>query len=141
MGLLPIPSPGFTQGASRAGIRRREDDGGVGVWDPKFCVPQMARQDFPNGKFRCFPRWSLWSWGGAGSSYGCQPFECILVWFGLGSHCTDEGMWPIREGALDRCRGYRGEYDPRTKQNHCVWATDNLNNLGTHFDQNEGGPV
>ena len=42
--------------------------GGVGVWGlgpkKKFCVPKMARQVFPSCKFRFFPRWSLWSWGG-----------------------------------------------------------------------------
>ena len=32
--------------------------------DPTVCVPKMARPDFPNGKFRFFPRWSLWSGGG-----------------------------------------------------------------------------
>ena len=39
-------------------------------------VPKMAQSDFPNGKFRFFPRWSLWSWGGGGggSSYGARPF-------------------------------------------------------------------
>ena len=43
-------------------------EGGRGsIWGPKVCVPKMARQDFPNGKFRFFPRWSLWSGGGGGS--------------------------------------------------------------------------
>ena len=27
-----------------------------------------ARPDFPNGKFRFVPRWSLWSWGGGGGA-------------------------------------------------------------------------
>ena len=40
--------------------------GGEGVWDPKVCVPKRARPDFPNCKFRFFPRWSLWSGGGGG---------------------------------------------------------------------------
>ena len=35
-----------------------------GVWDSKVCVPKMARPEFSNGKFRLFPRWSLWSGGG-----------------------------------------------------------------------------
>ena len=30
-----------------------------GVRDLKVCVPKMAQQDFPNGKFRFFPLWSL----------------------------------------------------------------------------------
>ena len=47
---------------------------GGGVWDPKVCAPTMARSDFPNGKFHVFPRWSLWSGGGGGGSYGCRPF-------------------------------------------------------------------
>ena len=38
----------------------------MGVGDPKVCVPKMARSDFPHRKFRCFPRWSLWSAGGGG---------------------------------------------------------------------------
>ena len=38
-------------------------EGGKGVCDPKVCVPKMARPDFPNGKFRVFRRWSLWSGG------------------------------------------------------------------------------
>ena len=43
---------------------------GGGIWDPKVCVPKMARSDFPNGKFRFFPRWSLWSGGKGGPSGG-----------------------------------------------------------------------
>ena len=48
------------------------------VWDPKACVPEMVRSDFPDGKFRCFPRWSLWFGAGGGggvppSSYGVRP--------------------------------------------------------------------
>ena len=26
-----------------------------GVWDPKICVPKMARSDFSDGELRCFP--------------------------------------------------------------------------------------
>ena len=37
---------------------------GGGVWDPRVCVPQMARPDFPSWQFRSFARWSLWTWGG-----------------------------------------------------------------------------
>ena len=40
------------------------EGGEGGVWDPKVCVPKMARPDFPSRKFRFFPRWSLWSGGG-----------------------------------------------------------------------------
>ena len=42
----------------------------MGVWDRKACVPKMARPDFPNGKFRFFPRWSLWSGRGGGLAQG-----------------------------------------------------------------------
>ena len=38
----------------------------------KVRVPTMARSDFPNGKFRFFPRWSLWSCGGGGGGHYCQ---------------------------------------------------------------------
>ena len=37
-----------------------EGGGGLG---PKSLCTKMARQDFPNGKFRFPPRWSLWSEG------------------------------------------------------------------------------
>ena len=59
-----MPSRGGAQGSSR-----REDWGGV--WDPNICVPKMARSDFPDGKFRFFPRWSFSSGGeGEGGSGG-----------------------------------------------------------------------
>ena len=41
-----------------------EERRGLGVWDPKICVPKMARQDSLDCKCRVFPRWSHWSWGG-----------------------------------------------------------------------------
>ena len=44
---------------------------GVGVWDPKVCVPKKARPDCPNGKFRVLPRWSLG--GGGGGAGGGTP--------------------------------------------------------------------
>ena len=37
-----------------ANMRRAEEGGGS--WGPKFCLPEMARSDFPNGKFGLFPR-------------------------------------------------------------------------------------
>ena len=40
--------------------------GGGGFWDPKDCVPKIARQYLPRCKFRFFPRWSLWFGGGGG---------------------------------------------------------------------------
>ena len=46
---------------------RRKGGSGTQKFVPKVCVPRMARQDFPNGKFRFFARWSLWS-GGEGVS-------------------------------------------------------------------------
>ena len=51
--------------------------GGEGDWDPKICAPGMAQSDFPNCKFRFFPRWSFLSEEGGvtpPSSYGVQPF-------------------------------------------------------------------
>ena len=48
--------------------------GGGGGLGPKICVPKMARQRLPNGKFRFFPRWSLWS-GEGGGTRGVRPFE------------------------------------------------------------------
>ena len=33
-------------------------------WSPKDCVAKMAQPDFPNGKFRFFPRRALWLGGG-----------------------------------------------------------------------------
>ena len=61
---------------------RREE--GMGSGTPKVGAPKMARSDFPNCKFRCYPRWSLWSGAGRGgargrggpSSYGRRAFEC-----------------------------------------------------------------
>ena len=49
--------------------------GGEGVWNPKVCVPKMARQDFPSCEFHFFPRWSLWSGGltPPPSSCGVRP--------------------------------------------------------------------
>ena len=47
-----------------------EEKAAGGVWDPKICVPKMARPDFPFCKFRFFPRWSLWSGGAGGGSRG-----------------------------------------------------------------------
>ena len=49
----------------RLTFEERRGGGGLG---PKICVPKMVRQDFPNGKFRFFPRRSLWS-GGAGGGH------------------------------------------------------------------------
>ena len=61
----------------RLRLAERRGEGGEGVWDPKVCVPKLTGSDFPNGTFRFFPRWSLWSWGGGvppPSSGGCRPF-------------------------------------------------------------------
>ena len=48
--------------------------GGGGVWDPKVCVPKMARPDFAGCKFR-FPPMVTLVWGGGGGfpSCGCPP--------------------------------------------------------------------
>ena len=38
---------------------------GGGFWDPKVCVPNMARPDCPYCEFRFPARWSLWAGGGS----------------------------------------------------------------------------
>ena len=49
--------------------------GGSGT---KFCVPKMAESDFPDYRFRCFPRWSLWSvWGGGGVGTRPSVSDCL----------------------------------------------------------------
>ena len=70
-----------------------EGRGGGGVWDPKVCVPKMARSDFPDCKFRFFPRWSLWSGEGGG---GAPPPPVTLGW-GMGSRGV---------GGEHRCHGW-----------------------------------
>ena len=73
--------------------------GGGGVWDPKFCVPKMARPDFSNGKFRFFPRWSLWSGGHEQrilSSHvpPCHRHMVIAIWSGGGGELAQGlGGW------------------------------------------------
>ena len=67
-GLLPT-HPWEGGGGGRGGQEVSSpvwEGGGRGIWDPKVCVPTMARQDFPDCKFRCFQRWSLWCGGGGG---------------------------------------------------------------------------
>ena len=54
------------------------ESGGGGVWDPKVCVPKMARPDFPDCKFRFFPRLSLCSGGGGGFSECSCADVCLL---------------------------------------------------------------
>ena len=53
---------------------RREQEGGGGL-GPKSLCTKMARQDFPNGNFRFFPRWPtlVWRAGGGGSRGGNPP--------------------------------------------------------------------
>ena len=51
---------------SRAVLNGRR--GGV-VWDPKVCVPKIARKELPCCEFRSSPQWSLWS-GGRGVQRG-----------------------------------------------------------------------
>ena len=62
------PSLGQLQHSRPPPLEERR--GGGGVWDPKVCVPKMARQDCPNGKLRFFRRRSLWSVGGGGGVQG-----------------------------------------------------------------------
>ena len=52
-----------------------ERKGGGGGWDPKVCVPKLARSHFPDCKSHFFPRWSL-SLGGGG---GAPPLLSCLV--------------------------------------------------------------
>ena len=49
-------------------VQREEVEGGGGSGTQKLCVLKMAQPDFPNGKFRVFPRWSLGSGGGGGET-------------------------------------------------------------------------
>ena len=57
-----------------------------------MCVTTMAQQDFPNGKFRFLPRWSLWSGGLArGHGVGLYAFGGA---FGLGSGGSGGGGYP-----------------------------------------------
>ena len=37
----------------------------------------VARQDFPNSQFCCFPRWSLWSGGGGGGWHEAMVLVCL----------------------------------------------------------------
>ena len=70
--LLRVDSVAFCLANSLSQHRPRAVLKGGG--DPKFCVPKMAQQDFPNGTFHFFPRWSLWS--GGGSRGGGDPPPC-----------------------------------------------------------------
>ena len=55
-------------------------DGGKGmVWDP-VCVPKKGQPDFPNGKFCCFPRWSLWSGEGGGGWHKALVVGSVGLW-------------------------------------------------------------
>ena len=64
--VLPTAAGAKAQGARGDHCQRvlprltlEERRGGGGVWDPKVCVPKMAQSEFPNCKFRFFPRRSL----------------------------------------------------------------------------------
>ena len=64
---------------NQRGIRREERGAGT----QKVCVSKMARSDFPNGKFRFLPRWSLWSGKGGGGWHkalvsGCLPLAAPI---------------------------------------------------------------
>ena len=59
-------------GAAR--MSSKSGGGGGGGLGPKSSCTKSGPIRFPYCKFRLFPRWSLWSGGGGGSSYGCQPF-------------------------------------------------------------------
>ena len=62
-------------GSTRAYFER--GGGGGGVWDPKVCVSNMARPDFPIVNF-VFPTWSLWS-GEGGGGFGGRGWHKALV--------------------------------------------------------------
>ena len=81
----------------------------MGVWDPKL-VRKMAPPDFPDGKLRFFPRWSLWS-GGGGVNGRYRSTECprhrhcqpLVQWFSHNCMCTygcafDRGAPQQRKG-------------------------------------------
>ena len=72
-------------------------EGGGGVWDPKVCVPKMARQDF-TCKFRFFPPQSLRSGGrgvqGGGGGNPPPPMvygHCNTSLGGGGGHSVGAG--------------------------------------------------
>ena len=60
----PVPQVNQFLKLSMDGLVRLtlEERKGGGVWDPKVCIPKMARSDVPDCEF-CFffPRWSPWS--------------------------------------------------------------------------------
>ena len=96
------PPEGCLRTGAQGQIGREE---GGGVRDPKFCPPEMARPDFPNGRFRFFPRWSLWSGvGGGGGSRGASPSgrDCRsslrgcsnMPWKDEASRCSPPIPWP-----------------------------------------------
>ena len=72
---------GMGDGRGGRGYWKRGGGGG-GIWDPKVCIPKMARQDFPECKSRCLARWSLWSGGGGGwhrpSVSDCVPLAAPI---------------------------------------------------------------
>ena len=56
--------------------KRGGGGGGVGVWVPKGCVPKMARQEFPNGKFPHDGHFGLGGGGGFGMTPWCDDLVC-----------------------------------------------------------------
>ena len=86
------------------GGRKVLKKGGGGGWDPHFCVRKMAQEDFPCRKFRCFPRWSLWSWGGGGVPPSPPPVHGHSnTSMGPGGHCRGA------KRSLDRQRFGHGQ--------------------------------
>ena len=76
---LPPPRASCERGGGGGGSRQRRcptasltlagGGRGGGVWDPKVCVPKMARSDVPSGKFVFFPAMvTLVMGGGLGGS-------------------------------------------------------------------------
>ena len=105
-------------GGGGQGCIRREWGGG-GVLGPKSACPKMARPDFPNGKFRFFPKWSLWS-GGGGSRGGVPPpmvYARLILPSGGGGGglgCTREELLedlPVVDLLFDGAAGHEAVHD------------------------------
>ena len=98
--------------------KRARSWGRKGVWDPKVCVPEMARQDFPNGKFRFFPRWLLWSGGGGGWSMGGTPPPPMV--YGHSHTFLPMGSQPCLKNAMQMVTMIQNKHDSTVQCNVCM---------------------
>ena len=79
--------------------RKVSEGGGGGVlWDPKACVPKMARSNCPYEKFRFFALRSLWLGvgGGGGAS---SPFPPIVYGHSNTSQAWHTCRWSNRKSS------------------------------------------